>query len=198
MGAQRSLSVSVEGGGLYQRFTGNLESETGPGVGYEAQVRVTSQFWSLGGGIDYFQHERTYATFGGSQPVLVIQSADANFVGAFIEPRLALAAPDRVVRPYVMLRAGLARATPEVNVGSGTEQTLVEAPVNALTWNGGLGVAVRIVGTLTADLGVSGGLVRWRSHDDRVFEGETVGNGDSSTGNFVARLGLSFGVVRLR
>ena len=192
--AQGYDRLSVEAGGFYQRFTGNLESQTGPGVGYDAQLRYAKLAWSIGAGVDYVRHERSFATFVGSPPTIVIRSADADFVGAFVEPRIVLGDQARRVRPYLMLRVGLGRAKPAFDLGSGDDD--VEAPVNSFTWNGGLGLLLTLAGPLSMDVGVGGGMIKWKAHDDRVFDGQTIGNGSTSTGNFMARLGLSLGVMR--
>ena len=194
--AQGPLRLSFQAAGLYQRLTGNLKSQTGPGLGYEAQARFARQTWSLGIGVDYLRHERTLATFQGSPPTIIVRSADANFLGAFAEPRMEFSDRDRSIRPYLMVRVGWGRATPRIDVdGSGVEENFVESPVTSFTWNGGLGLAVRVARLLTVDAGVTMGLVRWTGRDDPALGGVTLGNGTTSTGNMMARVGVSFGAL---
>jgi len=194
--AQGPIRLSFQAAGLYQRLNGNLKSQTGSGLGYEAQARFARRTWSLGVGVDYLRHERTLATFQGSPPTIIVRSADANFLGAFAEPRMEFADRDRSIRPYLMVRVGWGRATPRIDVdGSGVEEDFVESPVTSFTWNGGLGLAVRVAGFLTVDGGVTMGLVRWTGRDDPALGGVTLGNGTTSTGNMMARVGVSFGAL---
>jgi hypothetical protein len=192
--AQGPIRLSFQAAGLYQRLNGNLKSQTGSGLGYEAQARFARRTWSLGVGVDYLRHERTLATFQGSPPTIIVRSADANFLGAFAEPRMEFSDRDRSIRPYLMVRVGWGRATPRIDVdGTGVEEDFVESPVTSFTWNGGLGLAVRVAGFLTVDGGVTMGLVRWTGRDDPALGGVTIGNGTTSTGNMMARVGISFG-----
>jgi len=194
--AQGPIRLSFQAAGLYQRLNGNLKSQTGSGLGYEAQARFARRTWSLGVGVDYLRHERTLATFQGSPPTIIVRSADANFLGAFAEPRMEFSDRDRSIRPYLMVRVGWGRATPRIDVdGSGVEEDFVESPVTSFTWNGGLGLAVRVAGFLTVDGGVTMGLVRWTGRDDPALGGVTIGNGTTSTGNMMARVGVSFGAL---
>jgi len=194
--AQGPIRLSFQAAGLYQRLNGNLKSQTGSGLGYEAQARFARRTWSLGVGVDYLRHERTLATFQGSPPTIIVRSADANFLGAFAEPRMEFSDRDRSIRPYLMVRVGWGRATPRIDVdGSGVEEDFVESPVTSFTWNGGLGLAVRVAGFLTVDGGVTMGLVRWTGRDDPALGGVTLGNGTTSTGNMMARVGVSFGAL---
>ena len=194
--AQGPIRLSFQAAGLYQRLNGNLKSQTGSGLGYEAQARFARRTWSLGVGVDYLRHERTLATFQGSPPTIIVRSADANFLGAFAEPRMEFADRDRSIRPYLMVRVGWGRATPRIDVdGTGVEEDFVESPVTSFTWNGGLGLAVRVAGFLTVDGGVTMGLVRWTGRDDPALGGVTLGNGTTSTGNMMARVGVSFGAL---
>lgn len=189
LNAQRSIPVSVEVGGLYQRLTGNLKSQSDPGIGYEAQIRVGGGGWSLGVGVDYVQHERKLVTLIGSEPT-VSTRADANFFGAFVEPRVTLGDQGSAVQPYLMVRVGIGRATPEIEVGS----SVVEVPVKSFTWNGGLGVLVRLAGPLSGDFSVSGGTARWKSDDDGINGEQTIGDGTTTGANVTARLGLRISV----
>ena len=194
--AQGPIRLSFQAAGLYQRLNGNLKSQTGSGLGYEAQARVARRTWSLGVGVDYLRHERTLATFQGSPPTIIVRSADANFLGAFAEPRMEFSDRDRSIRPYLMVRVGWGRATPRIDVdGTGVEEDFVESPVTSFTWNGGLGLAVSVAGFLTVDGGVTMGLVRWTGRDDPALGGVTLGNGTTSTGNMMARVGVSFGAL---
>jgi len=194
--AQGPIRLSFQAAGLYQRLNGNLKSQTGSGLGYEAQARFARRTWSLGVGVDYLRHERTLATFQGSPPTIIVRSADANFLGAFAEPRMEFSDRDRSIRPYLMVRVGWGRATPRIDVdGSGVEEDFVESPVTSFTWNGGLGLAVRVARLLTVDAGVTMGLVRWTGRDDPALGGVTLGNGTTSTGNMMARVGVSFGAL---
>ena len=84
-------------------------------------------------------------------------------MGVFIEPRLSLGDRRSAIPPYFMLRA----------------------------WNGGLGVLLRVFGPVSADVGVSGGLVKWRGSGRASTSPLTIGNGDISSGNVIARVGLS-------
>jgi len=103
---------------------------------------------------------------------------------------------ERSIRPYLILRVGWGRATPKIDVdGSGVEEDFVESPVTSFTWNGGLGLAVRVARLLTVDAGVTMGLVRWTGRDDPALGGVTLGNGTTSTGNMMARVGVSFGAL---
>jgi hypothetical protein len=194
--AQEPRRLSFQAAGLYQQLTGNLKSQTGPGLGYEAQARLARRTWSLGVGVDYLRHERTLATFEGSPPTVIVRSADANFLGAFAEPRMEFADRNRSIRPYLVLRVGWGRATPKIDVdGSGVEADFVESPVSSFTWNGGVGLAMRVTGLLGIDAGVTGGLVRWTGRGDPALGGVTLGNGTTSTGNMMGRVGVSFGAL---
>ena len=194
--AQEPMRLSFQAAGLYQRLTGNLKSQTGPGLGYEAQARLARRTWSLGVGVDYLRHERTLATFQGSPPTIIVRSADANFLGAFAEPRMEFADRERSIRPYLILRVGWGRATPKIDVdGSGVEEDFVESPVSSFTWNGGLGLALKVGGRLSVDAGVTGGLVRWTGREEPALGGMTLGNGTTSTGNMMGRLGVTFAAL---
>ena len=85
--------LALEGSVQYQRFSDDLASQTGPGVGYEGQVRYFSNGWSIGVGVDYVQHEKQYVTLVGAPPAVVTRPSDANFTGLFVEPRLPLGGP---------------------------------------------------------------------------------------------------------
>ena len=196
LSAQVTQRLSIEAAGLYQRLNGSLEPQTDPGTGYEAQVRYTSGGWSIGLGVDYLQHERRLVTLTGSPPTVVIKSGDADFVGAFVEPRLPLGRPGGTVVPYLMLRAGYARATPEIDIGTGGVSNVVEAAVDAVTWNAGIGAAIRLVRFVGLDLSLSGGVTKWKSHDDRIAGAQALIDGSVSEGNFMGRVGLSFGATR--
>ena len=195
LSAQVVDRLSIEAAGLYQRLNGSLEPQTDPGTGFEAQVRYATRGWSIGLGLDYVQHERRLVTASGSPPVVVVRSGDANFVGAFVEPRLPLGRPGATVVPYLMLRAGYARATPEIDIGTGGVSNVVEAPVKALTWNGGIGASVRLLRFASLDLGLSGGLTKWTSHDERIVGAQALVGGSLSTGNIMGRVGLSIGAM---
>jgi len=184
--------LALEGSVQYQRFSDDLASQTGPGVGYEGQVRYFSNGWSIGVGVDYVQHEKQYVTLVGAPPAVVTRPSDANFTGLFVEPRLPLGGPRSPVRPYLLLRAGIGRATPTVNVGSDAAPDLVETSVTSMTWNAGFGVALQLFGPVSIDVALNGGVVKWKADDEDLFEGTVVGNGNTSTGNFSARGGLSF------
>ena len=184
--------LALEGGVQYQRFSDDLASQTGPGVGYEGQVRYFGDGWSVGVGVDYVQHEKQYVTLVGTPPAVITRPSDANFTGLFIEPRLPLGGPRSPVRPYLLIRAGIGRAKPTVNIGSDAAPELVETSVTSLTWNAGFGVALQLIGPVSLDVAINGGVVKWKSDDEDLFEGTVVGNGDTSTGNFTARGGFSF------
>jgi hypothetical protein len=184
--------LGLEGGVQYQRFSDDLASQTGPGLGYEGQVRYFAYGWSIGVGVDYVQHEKQYVTLVGSPATVVTRASDANFTGLFVEPRLPLGGPRSPVRPYLALRAGMGRAKPLVNLGTDAEPDLVETSVTSYTWNAGFGVALQLAGPVSLDVALNGGVVKWNSNDENLFPGSVVGNGDTSTGNFTARGGLSF------
>jgi hypothetical protein len=182
--------ISLQGGGLYQRFTGNLKSQTDPGFGYEGQLRYSGYAWSLGVGVDYVQHQRTLTSLVGNPATVVISSADADFIGAFIEPRIGLGDRRRAVQPYFMIRAGYGRATPKADASAGSGTTS-ESKVTALTWNGGVGVLARLFGPVSADVGLSGGIAKWRGDNKPASGTLTFGSGNTSTGNVLARVGVS-------
>lgn len=189
---RQRVGVWVEGAGMYQRLTGNLKSQSDPGYGYEAQVRVgRGSGWTIGVGVDYVQHERAFATFSGAPATLIRSQGNANFVGAFIEPRASLGDPRNVLQPYLGLRAGYARATAKVET-NGTSGT-VDVPITSFTWNGTVGARVRIVGPLLGDISVGGGLAKWKSDDDDV-PGERIGDGKVTGSNVTARIGIMINV----
>ncbi|HUQ80484.1 MAG TPA: outer membrane beta-barrel protein [Gemmatimonadaceae bacterium] len=189
--AQRLDRISVQAGGMYQRFTGQEKSQTDPGTGFEAQVRYHSRGLSVGGGVDYVQHTRTYASLEGTPPGIVVRKADAKFTGVFVEPRFSLGDARRALQPYFLLRAGYGRATPDVVTATGT----TEGKVTSLTWNGGLGMLLRIAGPLSGDLGVSGGVVKWKS-DDKAGAARSFASSTVTNGNWTARAGFSLALAR--
>jgi hypothetical protein len=189
--AQRFDRISIEAGGMYQQFTGQEKSQTDPGTGFEAQVRYHSRGLSIGAGVDYVQHTRTYASLEGSPAGIVVRSSDASFTGVFLEPRFLLGDGRRALQPYFLLRAGYGRATPDVVTATGTS----DGKVTSLTWNGGLGMIIRIAGPLSADLGASGGVVKWKSEDDAA-PARTFASSTTTNGNWTARVGFSIALAR--
>jgi hypothetical protein len=189
--AQSLDRISIQAGALYQQFTGQEKSQTDPGTGFEAQVRYHSRGLSIGAGVDYVQHTRTYVSLGGTPPGLVVRSADADFTGIFVEPRFSLGDGRRALQPYFLLRAGYGRATPDVVTATGT----TEGKVTSLTWNGGLGMLFRIAGPLSADLAFTGGVVKWKS-DDNAGGGQTFASSTTTNGNWNARVGFSLALAR--
>jgi hypothetical protein len=187
--------LSLQGGAIYQRFTGNLKSQTDPGYGYEGQVRYSGYAWSLGIGVDYVEHQRTLTSFVGTPPAVVVSTADANFVGVFVEPRIGLGDRRRAIQPYFLIRAGYGRAKPKFDE-SGSGAITGESKVTALTWNGGVGVLMRLFGPVSADVGVSGGLAKWRGDGDSNGGALTFGSGTTTTGNVLARAGVSIALRR--
>ena len=54
---------------------------------------------------------------------------------------------------------------------------------------------MRVARLLTVDAGVTMGLVRWTGREDSALGGITLGNGTTSTGNVMGRLGVTFSAL---
>jgi len=192
--AAQANRLFVQGAGLYQRFTGDLRSQTDPGFGVEGQLRYATRGWSVGVGVDYVGHQRTLTTFVGTPPAVVVSTSDANFIGVFVEPHLLLGDSRRAIQPYFLIRGGYGRATPEDDETTANDDS--DAHVTSLTWNGGLGVLLRMFGPLSADVAVSAGVVKWKGNDEPANGSLTFGNGTTTTGNIMGRVGLSLALWR--
>lgn len=187
--------ISVEGAGMYQRFTGSADnSQTGSGMGWDAQLRYWTNGLSIGAGVDYVQHDRRYVIFNGSGGGLTPRTTEANFTGVFIEPRFGYndRNRNRTAQPYFFIRAGYGWAKPRLETATSSD---AEGDMKALTWNGGIGFLLRIVGPLKADVSLGGGLIKWKADDADVL-GQGFGTGTTSTGNVTGRIGFSLDVIR--
>jgi hypothetical protein len=182
---------SIEIASHYRRFSGDPDLKSGPGLGFEGQLRLDRGSWSSGIGVDYQRHETMFATYLGPAINSVVGPEPANFLGAFFEIRRHAGLPASRWNPYLLGRVGFGRAAPEAELGSDR----VEVPITALTANAGPGLALKVNRVLSIDGAVTAGMAKWKGQDQR--NGLLVVSADAeTTATLTARLGVSFAIGR--
>ena len=182
---------SIEIASHYRQFTGEPDVRTGPGLGFEGQLRVDRGLWSSGIGVDYQRHETPFVTYFGPSPTAITTPVPANFLGAFFEMRRHVGLPASRWRPYVLGRVGFGRAAPQAELGS----ERVEVPITALTANAGPGLALKANRVVSIDGAITAGITRWKGQDQRNGL-LVVSAGAETAATLAARLGVSYAIGR--
>lgn len=138
--------------------------ESGTKLGWEAQVRITRDRFSVGAGYQRSEVFKSDESVGDISATLSL---------GFIEPRYVLGVISGVAAPYLAGRVGygalLVRSPNDV----------VRSTTESFTYGGGLGVLFRVGSGVNADLAGQ----YFRADFDQ-----------GSTGYFLARLGISVGL----
>ena len=189
LNAQRPWSIEIAS--HYRRFSGEPDVRSGPGLGFEGQLRLDRGLWSSGIGVDYQRHETPFVTYFGPSPTAITAPVPANFLGAFFEVRRHAGLSTNRWRPYLLGRAGFGRATPKAELGSAR----VEVPITALAANAGPGLALKANRVLSIDGAVTAGVTRWKGQDQRNGL-LVVSAGAETAATLAARLGVSYAIGR--
>lgn len=182
---------SIEVASHYRRFSGEPDVRSGPGLGFEGQLRLDRGLWSSGIGVDYQRHETLFATYLGPAINSLVGPEPVNLLGAFFEIRRHAGLPANQWRAYILGRVGFGRAAPEAELGSDR----VEVPITALTANAGPGLALKVNRVLSIDGAVTAGISRWNSQDQRNGL-LVVSAGAQTSATLTARLGMSYAIER--
>ena len=176
-GAQSAQRFSMQISGLYASLFGQAYEGFGGGMGFEGQLRYTTQLgWSFGAGYQRTQHD------------IEGISEKASLSGPFFEPRYTIELTQFVnLAPYVSGRLSVLKES--------LSERGFEGTASGFTLNGGGGVLVRLGPRVNLDLGATFGYTSFG--DAKIFDtvtGQTttVPNGNGS--NVVLRTGLAIGL----
>jgi Outer membrane protein beta-barrel domain len=174
--AQSAQAISLQVSGIYNGLYGDVFDNLNSGVGGEAQIRYTPGALSLGLGAQYTIHSLD-APF----------TENAQFLGAFFEPRYRIHTGSNVVAPYVSARFAW------LNMGFSGDDLSVSSDFIQL--NAGGGLLYRVGPRLNLDLGATFGYNRLGAGTfDSKSRGRLKTFGAESGTNVVVRFGFAFGI----
>jgi hypothetical protein len=176
--AQSNQRLSFQVSGLFAKLQGSAYGYMAPGLGGEAQLRLTSGALSIGAGVQHTRHE-----FGLAGAVFLV-----GLTGPFVEPRYVVAVPLRDVGLYVSTRFSLLRQHYDAGAFRGAS--------TGVTLNGGGGALLRLGGRTNLDVGATYGFTSFgafRIRDQDSGQRYSIRAGSGS--NLVVRIGLAIGIA---
>jgi hypothetical protein len=183
--AQTAQRISIQGSGLFTGLFGNAFKEIKDGVGAELQLRFTPGAWSIGGGLQYTQHNM-------KSPDVAAVFTKVKLLGFFVEPRYVIDAGSERFAPYLSARLAYSRMT--LTIASEFRDILQIGKPSGPTVNGGGGVLVRLSSRANLDIGATYGYTRFNTIGFTI-QGEAPQNLALGSGtNLVGRIGLAVGI----